>query len=112
MKTYTFKLFAAPEEVVIACHMQLEQFYDSMKLTEETFEKFLEKYPKAYLTASDYHLEDGRWYTMDSKIGTLKGLTESKSLKDWLLSSDFLDFLNYIEADVDSDDEVKEDAEV
>lgn len=102
MKSYTFKLFAAPEEVVIACHMQLEQFYDSMKLTKESLDKFLEKYSDAYLTASDYHTDNGLWYTMDSKIGTLKGLMESKSLKDWMISSDFLDFV----------DEVKEDAEV
>lgn len=102
MKTYTFKLFVSPEEIVIACHMQLEQFYDSMKLTKETFDKFLDKYPDAYLTASDYHTDSGLWYTMDSKIGTLKALIESKSLKDWMLSSDFLDFV----------DEVKEDAEV
>ncbi len=102
MKTYTFKLFAAPEEVVIACHMQLEQFYDSMKLTKENLENFLEKYPDAYLTASDYHTESGLWYTMDSKIGTAKGLIESKSLKDWMLSTDFLDFI----------DEVKDNAEV
>lgn len=102
MKAYTFKLFAAPEEVVIACHMQLEQFYDSMKLTKDTFEKFLEQYPDAYLTASDYHTDSGLWYTMDSKIGTLKGLIDSKSLKDWMISSDFLDFV----------DEVKEDGEV
>lgn len=94
MKSYTFKLFASSEEVVIACHMQLEQFYDSMKLTKETFVKFLEQYPDAYLTASDYHTESGLWYTMDSKIGTLKGLIESKSLKDWMLSSDFLDFVD------------------
>lgn len=94
MKAYTFKLFATSEEVVIACHMQLEQFYDSMKLTKETFDKFLEQYPDAYLTASDYHTDNGLWYTMDSKIGTLKGLIESKSLKDWMISSDFLDFVD------------------
>ena len=94
MKSYTFKLFASSEEVVIACHMQLEQFYDSMKLTKETFDKFLEQYPDAYLTAADYHTDNGLWYTMDSKIGTLKGLIDSKSLKDWMLSSDFLDFVD------------------
>lgn len=106
MKSYTFKLFAAPEEVVIACHMQLEQFYDSMMLTKETFDKFLEHYPDAYLTASDYHTESGLWYTMDSKIGTLKGLIESKSLKDWMISSDFLDFAQdtYDEVEVKVDE--------
>lgn len=100
MKTYTFKLFAQAEEVVVAVHMQLEQFYDSVKMTG--FENFLEKYPEAYLTASDYHTSSGAWYTRDSVIGTLKGLLKSNSLKEWLLSSDFLDFV----------DEVKEDAEV
>lgn len=106
MKSYTFKLFAAPEEVVIACHMQLEQFYDSMKLTKETFDKFLEQYPDAYLTASDYHTESGLWYTMDSKIGSLKGLIDSKSLKDWMISSDFLDFVQdtYDEVEVKLDE--------
>lgn len=96
MKTYTFKLFACPEEVVLAVHMQLEQFYDSMKLTEDTFANFLEKYPDSYLTASDYHTDNGLWYTMDSKIGTLKGLINSKSLKDWMISSDFLDFVQEV----------------
>lgn len=108
MKSYTFKLYASPEEVVIACHMQLEQFYDSMKLTEDTFKLFIERYPDAYLTASDYHTESGLWYTMDSKIGTLKGLMESKSLKDWMISSDFLDFVQ----DTYDEVEVKVDAEV
>lgn len=100
MKTYTFKLFAKAEEVVVAAHMDLEQFYDSVKMT--CFEGFLEKYPDAYLTASDYHTSSGVWYTRDSVIGTLKGLLESKSLKQWLISLDFLDFV----------DEVKEDGEV
>lgn len=106
MKSYTFKLFASPEEVVIACHMQLEQFYDSMKMTEDTFKLFIEQYPDAYLTASDYHTESGLWYTMDSKIGTLKGLMESKSLKDWMISSDFLDFVQdaYDEVEVKLDE--------
>lgn len=106
MKSYTFKLFASSEEVVIACHMQLEQFYDSMKLTEDTFKSFLEKYPDSYLTASDYHTDSGLWYTMDSKIGTLKGLIDSKSLKDWMISSDFLDFVQdiYDEVEVELDE--------
>lgn len=108
MKAYTFKLFAESENVVIAVHMQLEQFYDSIKLTPDMFRKFLETFPDAYLTASDYHTESGLWYTMDSKIGTLKGLLDSKSLKDWMISSDFLDFIDI----VDIADEVKDNAEV
>lgn len=100
MKTYTFKIFAENEKVVSALHMPLEQFYDSCKFTD--FGKFTESFPDAYITASDYHTDDGIWYTRDSVIGTVKGLLESKTLKDWMLSSDFLDFFS----------EVKDDAEV
>lgn len=30
MKTYTFKIKVDTDKVVVACHMQLEQFYDAV----------------------------------------------------------------------------------
>ena len=41
METYTFKIKIDDEVVVVACHMQFEQFYDSVKMSG--MDKLLER---------------------------------------------------------------------
>ena len=94
MKTYTFKIKVDYDKVVVACHMQLEQFYDSVKLSH--LEKLVERYPKAYITASDYSYgaDDGEFVSSDYVFSSLAALVRSKNLKDFLLSDDYLGFVD------------------
>lgn len=93
MKTYTFKIKVAPEKVVCAAHMQLEQFFDSVKMTD--FSKLLEKYPDAYITASDYFVDDidKKFLFDDMTLSPLSSLISSKDLKAWLISDGFNGFV-------------------
>lgn len=93
MKTYTFKIKVDSDKVVIAVNMQLEQFFDSVKLTN--FKELCERYPYAYVTASDYYYnlgEDKFFVTDDFVISSLKNLIDSKNLKQFLTSSNFFGF--------------------
>nr|CAI9750422.1 hypothetical protein LMSGXRPZ_LMSGXRPZ_CDS_0007 [Microvirus sp.] len=101
MKTYTFKIKVGEKKVVCACNMQLEQFYESVKMTE--FDKLLERYPHSYITACDYASDDGKYIYIDYVISDLKSLISSKTLKNWLSSDDFVGFVG--------DDDFKKDLE-
>ena len=107
MKTYTFKIKVTPEKVVCAAHMQLEQFYDSVKLTD--FSKLVEKYPEAYITASDYFVDDAekKFLFDDMTLSPLSSLISSKDLKAWLISDNFNGFLEEVVSDdgIDSAEE-------
>lgn len=95
MKTYTFKIKVDTNMVVVACHMQLEQFFDSVKLSG--MESLVVRYPKAYITVCDYEWEDAcknkHFVSSDFSISTLKVLLDSKDLKAYLLSDGFCGFL-------------------
>lgn len=89
MKTYTFKIKVDDDKVVIAVHMQLEQFYDSVKMTK--LEPLVERYPEAYITAADFYSgSDFMW--IDRPISNLKTLLDSKDLKSYLTSEGFCGF--------------------
>ena len=96
MKTYTFKIKVAPEKVVCAAHMQLEQFFDSVKMTD--FSKLLEKYPDTYITASDYYVDDidKKFLFDDMTLSPLSSLLSSKDLKAWLISDGFNGFVEEV----------------
>lgn len=97
MKTYTFKIKIDDRKIVAAVHMQLEQFYDSIKLTD--FSKLLEQYPDVYITACDYETDDKSFVFNDYKLCNLVTLVNSKTLKDWLINPDFLGFIDSLEVD-------------
>lgn len=89
MRTYTFKIKVSSEKVVAAVHMQLEQFYDSVKLTN--FDELAKKFPSAYITVSDYYVSDDKnspFETSDRYVCRLRVLTKSKDLKSWLCDPD------------------------
>ena len=89
MKTYTFKIKVDSDKVVVAVNMQLEQFYDSVKMT--CFDSLVERYPYAYITASDFYSgSDFMW--IDRAISSLKTLLDSKDLKSYLVSDGFCGF--------------------
>lgn len=100
MKTYTFKIKVSSQNVVAAVHMQLEQFFDSMKLTD--FSKLLEKYPYSFITASDYKNLDvvdssclvlpKAFVSEDEPLCSLRCLVDSKDFRSFLTSSEFFDF--------------------
>lgn len=90
MKTFTFKIKVGSTKVVCAVNMQLEQFFESVKMTD--FNKLLDRYPEAYVTASDYF--DGENYVdKDFALSTLSALCDAKDLKSWLISSNFVGFV-------------------
>lgn len=90
MKTFTFKIKVGSTKVVCAANMQLEQFFESVKMTD--FNTLLDRYPEAYVTASDYF--DGENYVdKDFALSTLGSLCEAKDLKSWLISPHFVGFL-------------------
>lgn len=95
IKTYTFKIKVDYDKVVVACHMQLEQFFDSVKMS--AMESLVERYPNAYITACDYEWEDkdkNKYFCIgDYSISTLKDLINSKDLKSYLLSASFNGFV-------------------
>lgn len=95
MKTYTFKIKVDEKKVVCACNMQLEQFFESVKMTE--FDKLLDRYPYTYITACDYVSDDGKYVYMDMCISDLKSLISSKTLKNWLSSEDFVGFVGDVD---------------
>lgn len=94
MKTYTFKIKVDTDRVVVACHMQFEQFYDSVKMSG--MEKLVERYPNAYITASDYHTEvdDKFFVSLDYVFSDLASLVNSKDLKAYLLSDGYVGFVD------------------
>ena len=90
MKTYTFKIKVDFDKVVIAVNMQLEQFYDSVKMTN--LQNLVERYPEAYITACDYYGDD-IFVSEDFCICKLKTLLFSHDLKAFLLDKDFIGFV-------------------
>ena len=94
MKTYTFKIKVDYDKVVVACHMQLEQFYDSVKMSG--MESLVERYPHAFITASDYSYgaNSGFYNEDDYLVSTLADLIFSKDLKAYLLSDSFNGFID------------------
>ena len=108
MKTYTFKIKVEPVKIVCAAHMQLEQFYDSVKMTD--FSKLLEKYPDTYITASDYYVDDieKKFLFDDMTLSPLSSLISSKDLKSWLVSDEFLGFVEEVMPDGGLDSAEKE----
>lgn len=90
MKTYTFKIKVDYDKVVIAVNMQLEQFYDSVKMTNLT--SLVEKYPEAYITACDYY-NNNFFVSEDFCICKLKTLLNSHDLKAFLLDEGFIGFV-------------------
>lgn len=90
MKTYTFKIKVDSDSVVIAVNMQLEQFYDSVKMTK--LEPLVERYPEAYITASDYYGDD-IFISQDYCLCKLKTLLDSHDLKAFLMDKDFIGFV-------------------
>ena len=90
MKTYTFKIKVDFDKVVIAVNMQLEQFYDSVKMTN--LNNLVERYPEAYITACDYYADDV-FVSEDYSICKLKTLLSSHDLKAFLLDKDFIGFV-------------------
>lgn len=90
MKTYTFKIKVDSDKVVIAVNMQLEQFYDSVKMTK--LEPLVERYPEAYITACDYYCDD-KFISQDYCLCKLKTLLDSHDLKAFLMDKDFLGFV-------------------
>lgn len=109
MKTYTFKIKVSQKKVVCACNMQLEQFYESVKMTE--FNKLLERYPYTYITASDYVCDGGGFVSLDTCICDLKSLMLSKDLKSWLSSDDFVGFIDDVDFKNDLERRIFMDAE-
>lgn len=95
MKTYTFKIKVDTDKVVAACHMQLEQFFDSVKMSG--MELLVERYPETYITACDYYWEDKdnekHFTSCDFSLSTLKNLLDSKDLKAFFLSAGFCGFV-------------------
>lgn len=95
MKTYTFKIKVDTDKVVVACHMQLEQFYDSVKLSH--MENLVSRYPHAYITACDYKFIDAdnedAFCHSDYVVSSLDLLIKSKDLKSYLISDGFLGFI-------------------
>lgn len=90
MKTFTFKIKVGSTKVVCAANMQLEQFFESVKMTD--FNTLLDRYPEAYVTASDYF--DGvNFVDKDFALSTLGALCDAKDLKSWLLSPQFVGFV-------------------
>lgn len=94
MKTYTFKIKVDYDKVVVACHMQLEQFYDSVKMSG--MESLVERYPHTFITASDYSYgANSDYYNEDDYlVSTLADLIYSKDLKAYLLSNSFNGFVD------------------
>lgn len=90
MKTYTFKIKVDSYKVVIAVNMQLEQFYDSVKMTG--LENLVERYPEAYITACDYYCDD-KFISQDYCLCKLKTLLDSHDLKAFLMDKDFIGFV-------------------
>lgn len=90
MKTYTFKIKVDTDKVVIAVNMQLEQFYDSVKMTKLL--PLVERYPEAYITASDYYADD-KFVTQDICLCNLKTLLYSHDLKSFLIDKNFVGFV-------------------
>lgn len=90
MKTYTFKIKVDTDKVVIAVNMQLEQFYDSVKMTN--LEPLVERYPEAYITACDYYGYD-KFITQDYCLCKLKTLLDSHDLKAFLMDKNFIGFV-------------------
>ena len=104
MKTYTFKIKVDTDKVVIACHMQFEQFFDSVKMSG--MENLLVRYPKAYITASDYY--DGDDFIQDDyALSTLDSLLQSKDLKSYLLSGNFVGFVGDDSFNVDKSHDIE-----
>lgn len=91
MKTYTFKIKVDFDKVVVAVNMQLEQFYDSVKMT--MFNELCERYPDTYITACDYYSDDETFISEDYSICKLKTLLNSHDLKAFLLDKDFIGFV-------------------
>lgn len=93
MKTYTFKIKVDTDKVVVACHMHFEQFFDSVKMSK--LDAFLERYPNAYITASDYYTDDDNktFVTSDYVLSDLNSLVKSKDLKAYLLSASYNGFV-------------------
>lgn len=94
MKTYTFKIKVDYDKVVVACHMQLEQFYDSVKMSG--MESLVERYPHTFITASDYFYgaNSDNYNKDDYSVSTLADLIYSKDLKAYLLSDSFNGFVD------------------
>lgn len=90
MKTYTFKIKVDFDKVVVAVNMQLEQFYDSVKMTN--LKNLVERYPETYITACDYYSDDETFVSDDYCICKLRTLLSSHDLKAFLLDKDFLGF--------------------
>lgn len=93
MKTYTFKIKVDSDKVVVAVNMQLEQFFDSVKMTN--LKELCGRYPFAYVTASDYYYNLGEekfFVSDDFVISPLKNFLDSKNLKQFLTSSNFFGF--------------------
>lgn len=90
MKTYTFKIKVDFDKVVVAVNMQFEQFFDSVKLTD--LKELCERYPYAYITASDYH-SGTDFISSDICLSSLKAMLDSKDLKSYLLNQDFYGFV-------------------
>lgn len=91
MKTYTFKIKVDTDKVVIAVNMQLEQFYDSVKMTTG-LNGLVERYPEAYITACDYY-GDYNFISQDFCLCKLKTLLNSHDLKAFLTDKDFVGFV-------------------
>lgn len=90
MKTYTFKIKVDSDKVIIAVNMQLEQFYDSVKMTK--LEPLVERYPEAYITACDYYGDD-KFISQDYCLCKLKTLLDSHDLKAFLMDKNFVGFV-------------------
>lgn len=90
MKTYTFKIKVDFDRVVIAVNMQLEQFYDSVKMSK--LEPLVERYPEAYITACDYYGDD-KFISQDYCLCNLKTLLNSHDLKAFLMDKNFVGFV-------------------
>ena len=129
MKTYTFKIKVDFDKVVCAVNMQLEQFFESVKMTKLTLGELVARYPHAYITACDYHVDDD-FIDKDFCLSTLRCLLDSGSFKSYLTSSEFFGFVgdndfnsscsaeavdkarDYILSLEDVDEEVKENVEL
>lgn len=90
MKTYTFKIKVDTDKIVVAANMQLEQFYDSVKMTG--LDRLVERYPEAYITACDYYGYD-KFISQDYSLCKLKTLLDSHDLKAFLMDKDFIGFV-------------------
>ena len=92
MKTYTFKIKIDTDKIVCAVNMQLEQFYDSIKLTKAHFNELLARYPHCYITATDYYDGDN-FIDDDYVVSRLDILLKSKDLKSYLIDKEFIGFV-------------------